>query len=253
MPVMKHKVWSRDQMGKPMKNFGIIQAVLSTLAMPCGFLVWGMAAIPGIWMFHEAGVAYDGWHQLAAQGAAIGMGLLVWCILDLFILGIFGLILRPKSVAAQAPTQSWLTIRWAFMSLFHRLATPSLQWMVPSFIGDFYFRMMGMKIGKGAQIVSPIVNDCYMVEVGSKTIVGGGAVINGHLFEKDGIHLSPVKIGSRCVIGTSAQINPGCVIGDKAVIASRAVLPKHTVVPPGEVWGGIPAKCIRKADGSKPE
>ena len=33
-------------MGKPMKNFGIIQAVLSTLAMPCGFLVWGMAAIP---------------------------------------------------------------------------------------------------------------------------------------------------------------------------------------------------------------
>ena len=94
-------------MGKPMKNFGIIQAVLSTLAMPCGFLVWGMAAIPGIWMFHEAGVAYDGWHQLAAQGAAIGMGLLVWCILDLFILGIFGLILRPKSVSAQAPTQSW--------------------------------------------------------------------------------------------------------------------------------------------------
>ena len=189
-------------MGKPMKNFGIIQAVLSTLAMPCGFLVWGMAAIPGIWMFHEAGVAYDGWQQLVAQGAAIGMGLLVWCILDLFILGIFGLILRPKSVAAQAPTQSWLTIRWAFMSLFHRLATPSLQWMVPSFIGDFYFRMMGMKIGKGAQIVSPIVNDCYMVEVGSKTIVGGGAVINGHLFEKDGIHLAPVKIGSRCVIGT---------------------------------------------------
>ena len=80
--------------------------------------------------------------------------------------------------------------------------------MAPSFIGDIYFKMMGMKIGKGAQIVSPVVNDCYMVEVGAKTIIGGGAVINGHLFEKDGIHLAPVKIGSRCVIGTNAQVNP---------------------------------------------
>ena len=215
-------------MAKPMKYFGFVQATLSILVMPCGFLVWGMAAIPGIWMFQEAGVMYDGWQQLIAQGAAIGMGLLVWCILDLVILGTFGLILRPRNESSQAPTQSWLTIRWAFMSLFQRLAMHSLQWMVPSFIGNAYFTMMGMKIGKGAQVVSPNINDCYMVEVGEKTIIGGGAVINGHLFEKDGIHLAKVKIGTRCVIGTNAQINPGCVIGDKAVIASRAVLPKHT-------------------------
>ena len=253
MHEMKHKAWSRDSMAKPMKYFGLVQTTLSILVMPCGFLVWGMAAIPGIWMFQEAGVMYDGWQQLIAQGAAIGIGLLVWCILDLFILGIFGLILHPRAESAQAPTQSWLTIRWAFMSLFQRLAMPSLQWMVPSFIGNIYFTMMGMKIGKDAQIVSPNVNDCYMVEIGEKSILGGGAVINGHLFEKDGIHMAKVKIGSKCVIGTNAQINPGCIIGDKAVIASRAVLPKHTVVPPGEVWGGLPAKCIRKADGTKPE
>ena len=135
-------------MTKPMKHFGIVQMTLSILVMPCGFLVWGLAAIPGIWMFQEAGGMYDGWQQLVAQGAAIGMGLLFWCLLDLLILGIFGLILRPRTESAQAPTQSWLTIRWAFMSLFHRLALPSLKWMVPSFIGDIYFRMMGAKIGQ---------------------------------------------------------------------------------------------------------
>ncbi len=240
-------------MAKPMKHFGIVQMTLSTLVMPCGFLIWGMAAIPGIWMFQEAGGMYDGWQQLVAQGAAIGMGLLFWCLLDLLILGIFGLILRPRTESAQAPTQSWLTIRWAFMSLFHRLALPSLKWMVPSFIGDIYFRMMGAKIGKGAQVNSASINDAYMVEIGEKTVIGGDAVLNGHLFENNGIHLAKVKIGSRCLVGTHAQVNPGCVIGDGAVIASRAVLPKHTEVPPGEVWGGIPAKCIRRADGSKPE
>lgn len=240
-------------MAKPMKYFGIIQVTLSILIMPCGFLIWGMAAIPGIWLFQEAGTLDEGWLRLVAQGAAVGMGLLFWCLLDLLILGTFGLILRPKSEAAQAPTQSWLTIRWAFMSLFQRLALPSLKWMVPSFIGNIYFQMMGLKIGKGAQLNTPSINDAYMVEIGDKTVIGGDAVINGHLFENNGIHMAKVKIGSRCLVGTHAQINPGCIIGDGAVIASKAVLPKHTEVPAGEVWGGIPAKCIRRADGSKPE
>ena len=241
------------KMSKPMKYFGIVQVTLSILIMPFGFLVWGVSTIPGIWFFQQATSMYDGWHQLLAQGVAIGFGIMIWCLLVLMILSIFGAILRPKSESAQAPTESWLTISWAFMSLFQRLALPSLQHLVPSFIGNMYFSMMGMKIGKGAQIVSPNINDCYMVEVGERTIIGGSAVINGHLYEKDGIHLSKVKIGSKCVIGTYSQINPGCVIGDKAVIASRAVLPKHTVVPAGEIWGGVPAKCIRKADGTKPE
>ncbi|MDP6099421.1 MAG: hypothetical protein QF566_04515, partial [Candidatus Thalassarchaeaceae archaeon] len=108
-------------------------------------------------------------------------------------------------------------------------------------------------IGKGVQLNSRFVNDCFMVEIGPRTVIGGNTVINGHLFEKDGIHLAKIRIGADAVVGTTAQINPGCIIGDKAVIASRAVLPKFTEVPAGEIWGGIPAKCIRRADGTKPE
>ena len=113
--------------------------------------------------------------------------------------------------------------------------------------------MMGMKIGKGAQLNSPNINDAYMIEIGSKTVIGGGAAINGHLFEKDGIHLSKVIIGSNCVIGSGAFISPGCIIGDRAVIASRAVLPKFTNVPPGEIWGGIPARRIRSRNATEEE
>ena len=240
-------------MAKPMRFFGFIQMFLSILVLPFGFLIWGIAAIPGIWMFQEVSDVSDPLTRLFAQGAAIGIGLLAWCIADLIILGIFGLILRPRTSSAQAPTQSWLTIRWGFMSLFHRLALPSLQWMIPSFVGNTYYSMMGMKIGKGAQLNSPNINDAYMIEIGSKTVIGGGAAINGHLFEKDGIHLSKVTIGSNCVIGSGAFISPGCIIGDRAVIASRAVLPKFTNVPPGEIWGGIPARRIRSRNATEEE
>ena len=87
-----------------------------------------------------------------------------------------------------------------------------------------------------------------IITIRKGTVIGGRAVILGHLAEKGEMVFAPVKIGKKCLIGTSAQINPGCTIGDGAVIASRAVLKKYTHVPAGEIWGGIPAKKIKESD-----
>jgi acetyltransferase-like isoleucine patch superfamily enzyme len=240
-------------MDESLKHFGVIQAVLSIIAMPFGFLLWGLAAVPGVWAFRWVDANCTGMMEWFGFGAAIGFGVLAWFLIGLFVTGLFGMMMRPRTGPEKAPTRSWLTIRWAFMSFLHRLALPCLPWMVPSIFADTYYRMMGAKIGRGVQINSHAVNDAYMIEIGARSVIGGDAVINGHLFEKDGIHMARVIIGKDCVIGTRSQINPGCMIGDGAVIASKAVLAKHTQVPAGEVWGGIPARCIRRADGSRPD
>ena len=79
------------------------------------------------------------------------------------------------------------------------------------------------------------------------------AIINAHLVEKGELVMAPVKIGNGALIGGNSTVQPGCTIGEGAVVANRAVLPKWTDIPAGEVWGGVPAKCIRQADGTKPE
>ena len=181
-----------------MKGFKWIQTTLSIIIMPIGFIIWGLAASPGIFLFGEVSsitASWVNWQRAIALGATLGVGALLWCIVDLQIVGILGMIIRPNLDDAKAPTESMLTIRWGFLSVFHRLAQPSLKWMVPSFVGNIYYSMMGCKIGKGVQINSSFVNDCFMVEIGERTIIGGDATINGHLFERDGIHLSKVKIG----------------------------------------------------------
>ena len=54
----------------------------------------------------------------------------------------------------------------------------------------------------------------------------------------------PIKVGHHCWLGTGAIILQGVSIGDGAVVADGAVVTKD--VPPYEVWGGVPARFIRK-------
>ena len=55
---------------------------------------------------------------------------------------------------------------------------------------------------------------------------------------------APIIIGNDVFIGTRSIITKGITIGDCSIIASGCVVVKS--VPPNEVWGGNPAKFIRK-------
>lgn len=54
----------------------------------------------------------------------------------------------------------------------------------------------------------------------------------------------PIDIGNNVWVGTGAIVLQGTTIGEGAVIAAGAVVTKD--IPPYEVWGGVPAKFIRK-------
>ena len=54
----------------------------------------------------------------------------------------------------------------------------------------------------------------------------------------------PIHIGHHCWIGTGATVLQDVTIGDGAIVAAGAVVTKD--IPPYEVWGGVPAKFIRK-------
>ena len=52
-----------------------------------------------------------------------------------------------------------------------------------------------------------------------------------------------VDIGNNVWSGAGCIFLPGSVVGDDAVIAAGSVV--RGTVPPGEVWGGVPARKIR--------
>lgn len=52
-----------------------------------------------------------------------------------------------------------------------------------------------------------------------------------------------IEIGGNVWVGAGCIILPGTVIGDNAVIAAGSVV--RGTIPPGELWGGVPARKIR--------
>ena len=55
---------------------------------------------------------------------------------------------------------------------------------------------------------------------------------------------APVRIENDAFIGTRCIICKGVTIGEKSIIAAGSVVVKD--VPAGEMWGGNPAKYIKK-------
>lgn len=55
---------------------------------------------------------------------------------------------------------------------------------------------------------------------------------------------APILIGEYVWLGVNVVVLAGVNIGDGAVIAAGSVVTKS--VPPGQLWGGIPARLIRE-------
>lgn len=139
----------------------------------------------------------------------------------------------------------------------------------------FFYRISGMKIGKGASIhMFASFYDPKNISIGKDTIVGEGAVLDGRAEIKIGEHVDiasevmiyngehdlndenfkanfePVIIEDYVFIGPRAIILPGVTIGRGAVVGAGAVVTKN--IEPFVIAGGVPAKPIGERKNKNP-
>ncbi len=79
------------------------------------------------------------------------------------------------------------------------------------------------------------------IEIGDDVTIGHNVTVHG------------AKIRSGALIGMGSTLLDDCVIGRGAIVAAGALVLKNTVVRDGELWGGVPAKFIKKVDPAQAE
>lgn len=77
------------------------------------------------------------------------------------------------------------------------------------------------------------------IEIGNYVSVGHNVTIHG------------ARVGNYALIGMGATLLDDVEVGEGAIVAAGALVLKGTKVGAYEVWGGVPAKFIKKADATQ--
>ncbi len=97
-----------------------------------------------------------------------------------------------------------------------------------------FYRMMGMKVGKGVIINTSNISDPCMITLGDHVVVGGSATIFGHYGQKGYLIIEPVVVGNNTNIGLKSSIMGDVQVGNNVNILPHSVLLPKTRVGDNE-------------------
>lgn len=234
-----------------MKSFliTVFQLVFSLIMYAMGVIYFGIALAPGIFLFFKvwnSTIAVSLLVRCIALGMAAAGGYFLFGFTLIILAGLTRAVFRLRLKEGNYRILSWQALQWAFLgSLYLMIQFTFVDFILLTPFVNFFLKLLGAKLGKNVQINSKFIADATLLEIGDNTVIGGGAVIIGHVMERGVLKLRRVKIGSNVTIGSHSTIMPGCQIGDNAIIGAGAVLLKNTKVEPRSIWYGVPAAPIR--------
>lgn len=108
----------------------------------------------------------------------------------------------------------------------------------------WYFRMLGMHIGRRACLMTTDFTEFDLVRLGNDVALNEDCTIQTHLFEDRVMKMSTVVIGSRVSIGSNTLILYDTVIEDDVKVGDLSLLMKGERLLKGTEWSGAPVRRI---------
>lgn len=236
------------------------QLIFSLSMYLIGTVFFGLALIPAVGLVlkaWQAGLGLSPLWRCSLLGFAVSAGYFLFGFSLILLAGGTRAIFRLRLKEGVYPIFSAGGLKWAFISSLYLLINFTfIDFILLTPFANFLQRLLGAKLGKNVQINSKFVFDATLLEIGDNTVVGGDAIIIGHVVERGRLKLSRVKIGKNVTLGSHSTVMPGCEIGDNSIIGAGAVLLKNTKVPERSVYYGVPAQPlkphhVKEADNGK--
>ncbi|MBT7610994.1 MAG: hypothetical protein HN576_14625 [Bacteriovoracaceae bacterium] len=201
----------------------------------------GVALTPGILVFLKVqSLTSNSSEFIRALGMAmsIGLGLFLFSFTIIFVVPLVNYPFIPFVRSYRGPWFSLESIPWYIHNaLIYLVRYTILDLITPSPLNILFYRMMGMKIGKGVMINTSNISDACLIELEDYAVIGGSASLMAHYGMKGYLIIDRLKIGRGSTIGLNAIIMGGVIIGEKVTMAPGSVALPKTIIPDETKFG----------------
>ncbi len=218
-----------------LRRFRIVSFIIAlTPLYLISVLAMGIAATPGVYLFSYVYNATSAWPEIfhfLSLGVAFFGAYLLYGLSIIFVIPFFNKIMPFRVKPFRGGYFSLQSVPWYIHNaLTYIVRYTFLEFVTPTPLNTLFYKMMGMKIGKGVHINTTNISDPALIEIGDFVTIGGSAHILAHYGQKGYLVLSRVKIGNGVNIGLKATIMGDTQIGTGAMIAPHEViLPKSRI------------------------
>jgi len=199
-----------------------------------GILAMGISATPGLIFFEYVLDFSKDWfsafHYMAMATGFIA-AYFIYGLSLILVIPFFNWIMPFRIKPFRGSYFSLESVPWYIHNALTYIARYTfLEFVTPTPMNILFYRLMGMKIGKGSHINTTNISDPALIEIGSRVTIGGSVHIFAHYGQKGYLVLSRVKIGDGVNVGIKATIMGDVQIGAGAMIAPHeVVLPKSRI------------------------
>ncbi len=200
-------------------------------------LAMAISATPGVYIFYQIMEATHTWMDILHYGSlAFGviLGYLLYGITIIFVIPFFNFLMPFRVRPFRGSYYSITAVPWFFHNAYTYVVRYTfLEFVTPTPLNLLFYKMMGMKMGKGVHINTTNISDPSLIELGDKVTIGGSATIIAHYASQGYLIVEPVKIGRGVTIGIKATVMGDVEIGEGAVVAPHEVILPKSRIPAG--------------------
>jgi non-ribosomal peptide synthetase-like protein len=178
------------------------------------------------------------YHVLPLVAWIMGAALVVFTIL--FVVMVRWTLIPRRLQEGTYSIHSWLYLRQWIVNLCTEVSLDTLSSLYATIYMRGWYRLMGAKIGKGAEISTNLGARYDMISIGSKSFMADECSLGDEDIYRGWVTFKKTRIEDRVFVGNNAVIGHGTHLREGTLIGVKSKAPESGETQRDETWFGSP-------------
>lgn len=153
-------------------------------------------------------------------------------------------IVLPRLQPGTWPVHSWMYCRKWLANLIQIASLQVLHGVYATIYAPSWYRMLGARIGKHAEISTAMGIVPDMLTLGDETFIADAVMLGDEQVDGGWMSLDRTVVGRRSFVGNGAYVPDGTILPEDVLIGVQSRVPSTQAIQPGHTWVGTPPMLL---------